>query len=171
MGRTNGSGVLLGKHWLVFINNIKGLLSLFAVIFDGLLDQFLHELRVFPDPRDFSAAPDEHSFAVLDVVLKFANIDSSIWIDFLSMPITDSVFKEAGDLGSIVECVGTVTSHTGFSILTYVFITKLEIRDHPAVKVASLELALEYSIHILQISCAVELSVLEFSFVVKPWLR
>lgn len=152
MGRTNGSGVLLGKHWLVFINNIKGLLSLFAVIFNSLLDQFLHELGVFPDPRDsiyFSITPDEHSFAVLDVVLKFANVDSSIWIDFLSMLITDSIFKAAGDLGSIVECVGAITSHTGFSILTYVFITKLEICDHSAVKVASLELALEYSIHIL----------------------
>ena len=87
------------------------------------------------------------------------------------MPITDSVFKEASDLGSVVECVSAIASHTGFSILTYVFITKLEIRDHSAVKVASLELALENSIHILQIACAVELSVLEFSFVVKPWLR
>lgn len=97
---------------VIFINDIKGLLSLFAVIFNSLLDQFLHELGVFPDPRDFSTTPDEHSFAVLDVVLKFANVDSSIWIDFLSMPITDSVFKEAGDLGSVVECVGAITSHT-----------------------------------------------------------
>ena len=152
-------------------HDVVGLLCLLAVIFNGLLDQFLHELGILPDARDFPTSPDQHSFAILNVVLKFADVDSSVRVDFLTMLVANSVFEEACDLGSIIECVGAVTSHAGFSIFTDIFVAELEIRYDSAVEVASLELALEYSIHILQIAGTVESSILEFSFVMQSWLR
>ena len=86
------------------------------------------------------------------------------------MLIADPIFEEPCDFCPIVKSVSAVTSHAGFSILTDVLVSKLEVGDDPAIKISSLELPLEDSVHVLQVASTVQLSVLEFAFVVETGL-
>jgi hypothetical protein len=85
--------------------------------------------------------------------------------------VADAVFEVASHLGSIGVCVGAIACHARLLILTNVLVSKLKVDNYFAIKVASLELTIESAVHVLEVTCSVQLSIFEFSFVVKSGLR
>jgi len=86
------------------------------------------------------------------------------------MTVAHTILKVPSDLRAIVESVGAIASHLRFCVLANVPISKLEVGDDFAVKVAFLELSLEHAIHVLQGACSMQLAVLKLAFVVEARL-
>ena len=137
----------------------------------------MHQLAILPDARNrtHSALRASWNFvdalSILNIVFEFANVDAAVGVDFLTVPVDNSVLEIADDLRPVIESVTSIAGHGRLGILPDIAVAELIIGDDLTMEVAALELTLENALHVLEGPISVHLTVFELAFVVLPWLR